>query len=166
MRPSLLTLSFLLRPLTPISQPITREPWTIDAQVYNRAFNTQDFGKPTRYGVDLFNMGDPVHADEAKVDPRKRPKGVKKAWNDKPFRQVPFSLRGIKPSVTATEPWVADQANRRGDFEDNDVIENQTAIEMDNGGEGMFKKGAYLAYKNERNRKLHKDAWDGSTRTW
>ena len=153
-------------PLLALSQPITREPWTIDSAVYNRAFNTADFGKPTRYGVDLFNMGQPVHADEVNVDPRKRPKGVKKQWNAQTFKQTPFSLRGIKPSATATEPWVADQANRAGDFEDNDVIENQTAIELDNGGEQMFKKGAYNAYKNERNRKLHKDAWDGSTRTW
>ena len=47
-----------------------------------------------------------------------------------------------------------------------DVIENQTAIELDNGGEQAFKKGAFNAYKNERNRKLHVDPWDTSTKTW
>jgi hypothetical protein len=143
-------------------KPITREPWTIDAQVYNRAFDTGDFGKPTRYGVDLFNMGTPAHEEKQ----TRRPKGAKKAWDSSTFRQVPYSLRGIKPASTATEPWVKDQANRKGDFEDNDVIENATAVELDNGGEGGFKKGAFRAYKEERNRKLHADAWDSSTRTW
>jgi hypothetical protein len=46
------------------------------------------------------------------------------------------------------------------------VIENATAIELDNGGEQRFKKGAFKAYKEERNRKIHKEAWDSSTRTW
>ena len=147
-------------------KPITREPWTIDADVYNRAFNTADFGKPTRYGVDLFNMGTPVHADEVDVDPKKRPKGVKKTWNAQTFRQVPYALRGLKPASTSTEPWVFDQRNRKGDFEDNDVIENITHEEMDNGAAAGFKKGAFKAYKEERNRKLHADAWDSSTRTW
>lgn len=144
-------------------KPITREPWTIDSQVYNRAFNTQDFGKPTRYGVDLFNMGVPAHEEGPN---HRKPKGVKKSWDSSTFHQVPYSLRGIKPSTTATEPWVKDQANRAGDFEDIDTIENATAIELDNGGEGMFKKGAFKAYKEERNRKLHKEPWDSSTRTW
>ena len=59
-----------------------------------------------------------------------------------------------------------DQANRMGDFEETDVIENQTAIELDNGGEQAFKKGAFKAYKEERNKKLHAEPWDNSTRTW
>lgn len=143
-------------------KPITREPWTIDAEIYNTKFNTADFGKPTRYGIDP----DPPLGQYRLEDPEKRAQGVTEAWNTQPFRQVPYSLRGIKPSPTSTEPWVEDQKNRRGDFEDNDVIENETAIQLDNGGEQAFKKGAFNAYKNERNRKLHPDAWDGSTRTW
>ncbi|EOD37424.1 hypothetical protein EMIHUDRAFT_225607 [Emiliania huxleyi CCMP1516] len=55
---------------------------------------------------------------------------------------------------------VKDQANRAGDFEDTDVLENETAVQLDNGGEARFKKGAFNAYKNERNRKLHADPWD------
>ena len=108
-------------------------------------------------------MGAPAHEEGPN---HRRPKGVKKSWDHSTFREVPYSLRGIKPAKTATEPWVKDRENRMGDFEDVDTIENATAIEMDNGGEGMFKKGAFKAYKEERNRKLHKDAWDSSTRTW
>jgi len=146
-------------------KPVTREPWTIDADIYNRskyAVNTLDFGKPTRYGL---NPNPPL-SQYRSDDPSKHPRGVKQGWNSQPFRQVPYALRGLKPAATSTEPWVEDQANRMGDFEDNDVIENQTAIELDNGGEQAFKKGAFNAYKNERNRKLHVDPWDTSTKTW
>jgi len=143
-------------------KPVTREPWTIDAAVYNQKFNTADFGKPTRYGIDPNPPLSQYRIDE----PRLRPAGVNKGWSAQPFRSVPYALRGIKPSPTSTEPWVEDQKNRRGDFEDSDVIENQTAIELDNGGEQAFKKGAFNAYKNERNLKLHADPWDTSTKTW
>jgi len=143
-------------------KPITREPWTIDQQVYNATFDTSDFGKPTRYGIDM----DPPLSAYRLDDPRMRPRGAKKGWDSSTFRQVPYSLRGIKPSATSTEPWVKDQANRAGDFEDTDVLENETAVQLDNGGEARFKKGAFNAYKNERNRKLHADPWDSSTRTW
>ena len=37
-------------------KPQTREPWAIDADVYNKgkyATDTSDFGKPTRYGMDM-----------------------------------------------------------------------------------------------------------------
>ena len=146
-------------------KPMTREPWTIDQQIYNEKMNTQDYGKPRRYGTDLFNMGTPVH--EERDDPRKRPKGAKKGWDSQPFKTTPYALRGLKPSATATDPWVKDlrRLNASG-FENTNVIEDSTLTELDNGGEQRFKKGAFNAYKNERNRRLHKDAWDTSTRTW
>ena len=148
-------------------KPFTREPWTIDQEVYNRAFNQSDFGKPQRYGVDLFNMGTPVHEDGV-GDPRKRPKGAKNGWNSSTFKEVPYALRGLKPSTTSTEPWVKDLSTRRayGDFENTNLIEDDTLISLDNGGEQRFKKGAFRAYKEERNRKLHAEPWDNSTRTW
>ena len=49
-------------------KPITREPWTIDQQVYNATFDTSDFGKPTRYGIDMdpplsaYRLDDPRNA--------------------------------------------------------------------------------------------------------
>ena len=71
-----------------------------------------------------------------------RPRGAKKGWDSSTFRQVPYSLRGIKPSATSTEPWVKDQANRAGDFEDTDVLENETAVQLDNGGRrGALQEG-------------------------
>ena len=100
-------------------------------------------------------------------DPRRRPRGAKQGWNSQPFRSVPYALRGIKPSPTSTEPWVEDQRTRaQSAFEDTNQIEDSTLIELDNGGEQRFKKGAFNAYKNERNRKLHADPWDTSTRAW
>lgn len=139
-------------------KPMTREPWTIDAAVYNAEFDTSDFGKPTRYGIDP----DPP-LGKYREDDGKRPKGVSKPWNAQVFRQVPYALRGIKPASTATEPWVEDQKNRRGDFEDEDVIENETAIELDNGGEAGFKN-----FKNPPGiiGGVEIEPWDHSTKTW
>ena len=53
-----------------------------------------------------------------------------------------------------------------GNFEDTNVIEDDTIIALDNGGEQRFKKGAFNAYKEERNRKLHAEPWDTSTRPY
>lgn len=140
-------------------KPQTREPWAIDADVYNKgkyATDTSDFAQPERYGIDLVENLQTRGYRPDKVDQRVRAKPGKAkpapAWNSQPFRSVPYSLRGIKPAPGATEPWVADHQNRKGDFEDSDVIENQTAIELDNGGDQIFK-----------NKK--KDAWDSTTRT-
>jgi len=144
-------------------RPVTREPWTIDGDIYNAASGMSDYGKPQRWGVDLFNMGNPVHEDEDKVDPRTRPKGVKQGWNSQPFRSVPYSLRGLRPASTATEPWVQDQKDRKGNFEDTDVLENETAIQLDNGGEARFKN-----FKNYEGRigSSRVEPWDSSTKTW
>jgi hypothetical protein len=51
-------------------KPITREPWTIDQQVYNRAFDTSDFGKPERYGT---NPNPPLNIWRQE-DKKRRPK--------------------------------------------------------------------------------------------
>lgn len=147
-------------------KPVTREPWTIDAQVYNAAFNQADFGKGERYGI---NPNPPLNIYR-QDDPKKRPKGARQEWNSQPFRSVPHALKGIKPASTSTEPWVNDHNTRMygdgGNFEDTNVIEDDTIIALDNGGEQRFKKGAFNAYKEERNRKLHAEPWDTSTRPY
>ena len=71
-------------------------------------------------------------------------------WSSQPFRNVPLSLHGIKPAPGSTEPWVYDHTNRKGDFEDMDVLENATVIELDDGGDQIF-----------NNKK--KDGWDSSS---
>lgn len=147
-------------------KPVTREPWTIDMQIYNAKVGG-DYDQPSRYGngVDLFNMGQPAH--DTIDDPRKRPKGARKAWDTQQFKPVPYSLRGLKPAATASDPWVRDKKRLEASgFENTNVIEDSTLTELDNGGEQRFKKGQFRAYKEERDRRLHKDAWDSSTRTW
>ena len=138
-------------------KPQTREPWAIDADVYNKgkyATDTSDFGKPTRYGMDMDPPLSQYRIDHVAQRVKVKPGKAKPAppWNSQPFRNVPLSLRGIKPAPGSTEPWVYDHTNRKGDFEDMDVLENATAIELDNGGDQIFK-----------NKK--KDGWDSSTTT-
>jgi hypothetical protein len=136
-------------------KPQTREPWAIDAAIYNTskgAVNTLDFGQPERYGLNV----NPAltHYREDVEDKRPKTKGKKPApaWNAQPFRSVPYALRGIRPAPHATDPWVYDHKNRRGNFEDTDVIENATVTELDNGGASdMLNK--------------KRDGWDSSTTT-
>jgi len=126
-------------------KPQTREPWAIDAAVYNTApgaVDTSDFGQPTRYGMDM----DPPLSQWRIDDKTKRvaaKPGMKKPapeWNSKPFKSVPYTLRGIKPAPSSTEPWVDDHKKRRGNFEDMDAIKDDGIALFDNGGgEAQFK---------------------------
>jgi len=131
-------------------KPQTREPWAIDAAVYNTApgaVDTSDFGQPTRYGLD---MNPPLSAwrqDDQTKRVTAKPNRNKPApeWNSKPFRSVPYALRGIKPAPSATDPWVKDHKSRQssaaGNFENTDVIKDDSINEFDNGGgEAAFKR--------------------------
>lgn len=124
-------------------KPVTREPWTIDTAVYNAEFNT-DFDRPQRYGK---NPNPPL-SQYREDDPRARPKGAREGWNSQPYHPVPYTLRGLRPAPTSTEPWVEDLRERQGSgFEDTDVIENLTLEDMDNGGASRFKH--FKNYKME-----------------
>ena len=143
--------------------PVTREPWTIDTQVYNTVFDQRSFERPQRYGTASKASIDRDKDD----DPRKRPKGARQGWNSQPFRPTPYALRGMRPGPTSKEPWVEDQRTRQqSGFEDTDVIENLTLEDMDNGGASrnkFFKN--YRAESGKVNGKAL-PPWDYSTRTW
>jgi hypothetical protein len=133
-------------------KPQTREPWAIDAAIYNAKFDTSDYGKPTRYGL---NANPPLtyyRLDEEE----KRPKGKKgqpaPAWNAKPFKYMPHGLKGIKPAPSSTEPWVEDHRNRNADFENTNVIEDDDINQFDNGGAQKFLN-------------FQQPDWDSSTET-
>lgn len=146
-------------------RPVTREPWTIDAQVYN-AVQGDAFGRPERYG---FHNAPPL-SQYRMDDPRERPKGAREGWNSQPYRTVPYALRGLKPAPTAAEPWVKDQQMRQngkyGNFEETDAIENLTIEDMDNGGASRMK-----FFKNYRDEQgsiggVPAPPWHFSTKTW
>ena len=148
-------------------KPMTREPWTIDTAIYNEKFDTRDYGQPKRYDL---RPSSPL-AQYREEDPRKRPKGPsQEAWNSTPFRPTPHALKGIKPATTSKEPWVGDQRSREGsafgDFENTNLIENDTLEELDNGGGFRFKN--FSNYKNEKGNIGGKEmpAWNYSTFTW
>ena len=141
-------------------KPQTREPWAIDAAIYNTKFNASDYGQPTRYGLNVNPPLSQYRLDEPEKRVSAKPGKNKKApaWNSQPFRSVPYSLRGIKPAPGSTEPWVRDHEKRsKTSVEDTDLIRDATVNELDNGGgEQMFSKK--FGYDT-------KPAWDSSTVT-
>ena len=147
-------------------RPVTREPWAIDAQVYNAVMGSQEYERRQRYGTEP----NPPLSQYREDNPRERPKGAKQAWNSQPYRPPPYSLRGLKPAPTASEPWVKDQQLRQngafGNFEETDAIENLTLEDMDNGGASRFK--FFKNYKDEEGNigGVPAPPWDRSTKTW
>jgi len=143
-------------------KPQTREPWAIDAAVYNSApgaVDTSDFGQPTRYGLDMNPPLSVWRIDDQSKRVAAKPGRTKPApeWNSKPFRSTPYALRGIKPAPSSTDPWVKDHKNRKanpaGDFENTDVISGDGISKFDNGG-------GEAAFKN-----FDAGAWDNTTVT-
>lgn len=138
-------------------KPQTREPWAIDADVYNKgqyAIDTTDYDKPTRYGMDVDPPLTQYRLDYAGERVKAKPGGSKPApqWNSQPFRSVPYPLRGIKPAPGATEPWVQDHKNRKS-IENTDLIKDDGIAKFDNGGgEAQFKN-------------FKQPSWDSSTVT-
>ena len=117
---------------------MTREPWTIDATLYNATFGSLEQDRPPRYGSKehLIAMGK-WRDDERTTRPQSK---TKSKWDSSPHRPVPYALRGLKPATTATDPWVADLKFRNADFENTDVIEDDNVLTRVDGSGPRFKK--------------------------
>lgn len=91
----------------------------------------------------VFSAGSPADLSHSLCRRVAAKPGLKKPapeWNSKPFKSVPYTLRGIKPAPSSSEPWVDDHKKRRGNFEDMDAIKDDGIALFDNGGgEAQFK---------------------------
>lgn len=89
---------------------VTKEPWSIDEQFYQRKTGSFEDVKNDDEAFDDRSVLSASKGYTSQVTSSGL-KGSNPAWNSSPLRQVPHALKGLKPETR--EPWAVDQSINR-----------------------------------------------------